>query len=168
MTDTLSLDDIVGAAVEGEWELVGGSDGLRSELAEFLQRHGGRVDLDLLLAWARDRPDSELHSRIEWDDEAAAGQHRYRQMRQMLRSFRVKLVVAEPDSKEFEVPAFIRSSSKKTFVPTLRSSDDERKEEVRRSSAQMRGIGRRLSSLNLPEVGQKAEQLADEIELQLL
>lgn len=59
---------------------------VQDELHELHKEHG-HVPLDVLLEKARN-PDHVAHQAVEWDDQVAATEYRFEQLRHMLRSLR--------------------------------------------------------------------------------
>lgn len=45
----------------------------------------GLLRAPAVVEWARGNPDSALHGALEWDDQKAAEEHRYNQVRQLIR-----------------------------------------------------------------------------------
>jgi hypothetical protein len=58
---------------------------IKDELLRLQQEHGGILQAEIGVAWARDNPTSELHGALEWNDGKAGHQHRLTQMRQLIR-----------------------------------------------------------------------------------
>lgn len=56
---------------------------IRSEL-EALRRDDGLLVVDDVEIWARDNPHSDLHAAIDWDDESAAREYRFIQIRRLI------------------------------------------------------------------------------------
>jgi elongation factor P--beta-lysine ligase len=58
---------------------------IKDELLTLQHEHGGILQAEAGVAWARDNPASELYHALEWDDIKAGHQHRLTQMRQLIR-----------------------------------------------------------------------------------
>lgn len=72
------------------------SDRLQEELEAIREENGGILRAGDVVAWARDNPESELHSRFTWDNEAAGDAYRLQEARGIIRL----RVFVQPGSKE--------------------------------------------------------------------
>lgn len=82
---------------------------LDEELKLANRQCGGRWDIKLMIAWAAQRPDTLVHSRLVWDDTVAGPLYRQEQMRSFIATMmvmsrddpprRVRMVLARPQSE---------------------------------------------------------------------
>jgi hypothetical protein len=79
------------------------------EIDRIRREHGEHAGADDVLAEAKD-PSNPLHSAFNWDDEAAAHEHRLETARSLLRS--VHVVIITPERKEITARAFVSTKSR--------------------------------------------------------
>ena len=58
---------------------------IKDELIMLQEKSHGFLRAQTAVDWARDNPDSALHSALDWDDANAANEHRLWQIRQLIR-----------------------------------------------------------------------------------
>jgi len=106
-----------------------------NELTDIVNTNDGYVLPEDVLARAED-PDNPLHHHFEWDDEAAAQQHRLKQARNLIQSIEIRPVVEEGADENGNVRAFIsirqevindegEEVERNVYVPTERAMKDE-------------------------------------------
>lgn len=77
---------------------------LREELQALYEAHG---DLTPSMVVEAARPeDHPLHGRFEWDDEKAGDKFRLHQARQLIRSVRIRVIVEDDPSQNYDVRAY--------------------------------------------------------------
>jgi hypothetical protein len=97
-----------------------------AELQAIAAANGGRLTAEMVVEAARDEA-SPLHDFFQWDDAAAAAEHRIAQARALIRSVRV---VFRTEKVEVRAPYFIRDPemppSEQGYVslPQLRTDED--------------------------------------------
>lgn len=91
------------------------------ELERLREAHGS-LTADIVLEAATD-PESPLHNAFEWDDSAAAKQHRLNQARRLIVSLRV---LNSPTAKPTVAFVSVRTPDKgRTYMPTIEVMGDE-------------------------------------------
>lgn len=96
------------------------------ELAAITKRGRGHLDPQKAVKWAREHPQSTLHSMLEWDDSKAGHNYRVWQVRQII----VQVQVEYPDGKTRQVyvsPVQSRGAGGYTRLVDI-LSDEERRE----------------------------------------
>jgi hypothetical protein len=101
---------------------------------------------DQIVAAARD-PVSPVHSLFEWDDSAGAEQYRLVQARVMIGSLRVEIVNA--NKKVERVSAFIHTSDRGRYAPTLEATIEELTEAEEQCLMHMRTFKTKWRGLSL-------------------
>lgn len=91
------------------------------ELERLREAHG-TLTAEIVLEAAVD-PESPLHAGFEWDDSAAAKQHRLNQARRLIVSLRV---LNSPTAKPTVAFVSVRTPDKgRTYMPTIEAMGDE-------------------------------------------
>lgn len=60
------------------------SNAIRNELLALQQQAGGLLQVEPVVAWAKQNPDSALHASLEWDDSKAGHEWRLHQVRRLI------------------------------------------------------------------------------------
>lgn len=131
-----------------------------NELTDIVNTNDGYVLPEDVLARAED-PDNPLHHHFEWDDEAAAHQHRLKQARNLIQSIEIRPVVEEGADENGNVRAFIsirqevindegEEVERNVYVPTERAMKDEDTRELllQRGVFEMDALRRKYNNLN--------------------
>ena len=121
----------------GSHKLSGDADAIaaHNELTDIVNSNDGYVLPEDVLARAED-PYNPLHHHFEWDDEAAAHQHRLKQARNLIQSIEIRPVVEEGADENGNVRAFVSIRQevinnegarvdRNVYVPTERAMKDE-------------------------------------------
>lgn len=65
------------------------------ELEELVKMNKGSIRPDQLVEWAKEHPESDLHSRFEWDDEKAGYSYRLIQARHLIAVVKIEIRPSE-------------------------------------------------------------------------
>ena len=117
---------------------------IAARLRELLTRNQGRIPLEAVIEDARD-PTSPLHDQFEWNNDAAAHQHRLDQARALVRSVKIEMII---DRRNVSVPAYVHDPSDQRqsgYVETVSLTDDRVKgiEAMKREFNRIEGLVRR-------------------------
>jgi hypothetical protein len=94
---------------------------VEQELADLYRENGGLRPGDVV-AWAQANPSSALHGRFEWNDTAAAHQHRLAQARSII----TEVEVVYPDRKVRQIyVSLVRTRGRQGYVSLADVMSDE-------------------------------------------
>jgi hypothetical protein len=114
------------------------------------------------LVRAAKSPRSPVHKLFQWDDKAAAHEHRLMQARVMVNSLQVEII--SPKGKPSQVIAFIRSSDRGRHVPTMEATKEDLNEALQECWRDMLAFRARYKNL---EIAQGIIQAIDDVDRRL-
>lgn len=116
-----------------------------NELDALYQKHGS-LKPDLVVEWAREHPDSELHGRFEWNNTQAAHKYRLMQARQII----TEVEVVYPDGSTRQVyvsPVEQRGDAGYSTLVEVISDEERRLRFLRQAVKEYRSIGLKYMDL---------------------
>ena len=105
---------------------------------------------------------SPVHKLFNWNDRAAAHEHRLLQARVMVNSLQVEIIT--PKGKSAHVIAFIRSADRGRHVPTMEASREEMNEAMQECWRDMLAFRARYKNL---EIASGVIQAIDDVDRRL-
>lgn len=106
-------------------------------VANEIRSIGDEVKPEMLVQYAADNPDSEVHKCFTWDNDEAADKWRLHEAREIIKSLTIRVETVE--RKEQPIRMFFRTSTTSGYKETVRiyQNDDEMEGMLRLAKAEL-------------------------------